>query len=147
MTAPCQSLAPKRTACVKEPTWITLVLLLGLLPWPHASEPLSAAHAAAIGPEEPSSASITLTVDLRDLARRTVHTHLVLPASPGPLLAAVDHIAREIRNVYTIGYAPPDHDGQYHRVRVTIDLPNAKHLTIRTRPGYFAAATVAGASR
>lgn len=61
-----------------------------------------------------------------------------LPRSPGPLLQDVEHIAREIRSGYTIGYAPPDHDGQYHRLRVAIDIPDSKHLSVRTRPGYFA---------
>jgi Ca-activated chloride channel family protein len=60
-----------------------------------------------------------------------------LPSSPGPLMQDVVHIAREIRNGYTIAYVPPEHDGQYHRVRVTVDIPDTRHLSIRTRPGYF----------
>ena len=39
---------------------------------------------------------------------------------------------------YTIGYVPPDRDGAFHRVRVTVQGPGAKDLNIRTRPGYFA---------
>jgi len=75
---------------------------------------------------------------LKKLARETGGERF-LPRSPGPLLAAVEHIAREIREVYTIGYAPPEADGNYHRVRVTVNAPDAKHLDVRTRPGYFAA--------
>jgi len=75
---------------------------------------------------------------LKKLARETGGERF-LPRSPGPLLEAVTHIAREIRAGYTIGYVPPDRDGNYHRVRVTIDAPNARGLQIRTRPGYFAA--------
>lgn len=61
-----------------------------------------------------------------------------LPASPGPLMRDVEHIAREIRSGYTIGYVPPARDGRYHRVRVTIEAPQARRASIRTRPGYFA---------
>ncbi len=62
-----------------------------------------------------------------------------LPKSPGPLLAACERIAREIRSGYTLGYVPPDRDGRFHLVRVLIDGPNARQLRVRTRPGYFAA--------
>ena len=62
-----------------------------------------------------------------------------LPRSAGPLLQACQHIAREIRSGYTIGYVPPDRDGAYHRVRVEVTAADNKHkLTVRTRPGYFA---------
>ena len=61
-----------------------------------------------------------------------------LPRSPGALLQVCERIAREIRSGYTIGYAPPDRDGVFHRVRVQVETPG-RHLTIRTRPGYFAA--------
>jgi Ca-activated chloride channel homolog len=61
-----------------------------------------------------------------------------LPQSPGPLLQACERIAREIRTGYTIGYPPPDHDGTFHRVRVELDGPDRRRLTVRTRPGYFA---------
>jgi VWFA-related protein len=62
-----------------------------------------------------------------------------LPRSSGPLLQACQHIAREIRGGYTIGYVPPDRDGQFHRVRVVVESPTQRKLTVRTRPGYFAA--------
>lgn len=61
-----------------------------------------------------------------------------LPQSPGPLLQACSHIAREIRAGYTIGYVPPERDGAYHRVRVEVDGPGKRPLVVRTRPGYFA---------
>ncbi|HZR25997.1 MAG TPA: VWA domain-containing protein [Vicinamibacterales bacterium] len=61
-----------------------------------------------------------------------------LPKSAGPLLAACQRIAREIRAGYTIGYAPPDHDGFFHRVRVTVPPIDGHTLSVRTRPGYFA---------
>jgi Ca-activated chloride channel homolog len=64
------------------------------------------------------------------------------PDSPGELLQVCQRIARELRSGYTIGYVPPDRDGLFHRVRVVIE-PAAK-LQIRTRPGYFAAASSPG---
>jgi VWFA-related protein len=60
-----------------------------------------------------------------------------LPQSPGVLLQVCEQIAREIRSGYTLGYVPPDRDGSFHRVRVDI-APQAGHLEVRTRPGYFA---------
>jgi hypothetical protein len=62
-----------------------------------------------------------------------------LPKSPGPLLAACERIAREIRSGYTIGFVPPDRDGGFHRVRVVVEGPDSRRLKVRTRPGYFAA--------
>ena len=66
-----------------------------------------------------------------------------LPKSPAALLADCRQIAREIRSGYTIGYEPPDRDGHYHRVRVEVERGDGPKLTIRTRPGYFAAAAAA----
>jgi len=74
---------------------------------------------------------------LKSLARATGGERF-LPQSPGLLLQTCERIAREIRSGYTIGYAPPDRDGIFHRVRVQIE-PSVRHLTVRTRPGYFAA--------
>jgi VWFA-related protein len=62
-----------------------------------------------------------------------------LPESAGRLLAACQQIAREIRSGYTIGYEPPDRDGKFHRVRVEVARGDGPKLTVRTRPGYFAA--------
>jgi Ca-activated chloride channel homolog len=75
---------------------------------------------------------------LKALARTTGGERF-LPESPGRLIQDCQHIAREIRSGYTIGYVPPDHDGAFHRVRVEIQ-PADRRLTLRTRPGYFAAA-------
>jgi VWFA-related protein len=61
-----------------------------------------------------------------------------LPQSTGPLLQACQHIAREIRTGYTIGYVPPDRDGAYHRIRVEVTTADRHKLNVRTRPGYFA---------
>jgi len=75
---------------------------------------------------------------LKSLARETGGERF-LPHSAGPLMTACQHIAREIRAGYTIGYAPPDRDGNFHRIRVQIEPADPRHLDVRTRPGYFAA--------
>ncbi len=61
-----------------------------------------------------------------------------LPRSPGALMQVCERIAREIRSGYTLGYAPPDRDGVFHRLRVQVSAPG-RNLVVRTRPGYFAA--------
>jgi VWFA-related protein len=61
-----------------------------------------------------------------------------LPKSPGYLLQACERIAHEIRTSYTLGYVPTARDGAYHRLRVV--LGEKGNGTVRTRPGYFAAA-------
>lgn len=76
---------------------------------------------------------------LKTLARETGGERF-LPQSANPLLTACEHIAREIRSGYTIGFEPPDRDGRYHRVRVEVTpAARGRQVTVRTRPGYFAA--------
>jgi VWFA-related protein len=49
-----------------------------------------------------------------------------------------EHIARDIRNTYTIGYVPDDvtRDGRFRRIRVAVNLPGRPALSVRTRQGY-----------
>jgi len=68
------------------------------------------------------------------------------PNSPGKVLQVCERIARELRSGYTIGYVPPDRDGQFHRVRVAVE-PATQRLDIRTRPGYFASPAVEASMR
>jgi VWFA-related protein len=75
---------------------------------------------------------------LKSLARATGGERF-LPRSPGDMLRICELIAREIRSGYTLGYVPPDRDGNYHRVRVDVQPPAAQKVKVRTRPGYFAA--------
>jgi VWFA-related protein len=75
---------------------------------------------------------------LKSLSRATGGERF-LPKSTADLMQVCERIAREIRSGYTIGYAPPDRDGSYHRVRVDVQPPSAQKVNIRTRPGYFAA--------
>ena len=75
---------------------------------------------------------------LKSLARLTGGERF-LPQSPGELVQACLRIAHEIRSGYTLGYAPPDRDGAFHRIRVEVAPADRRRLNIRTRPGYFAA--------
>ena len=79
---------------------------------------------------------------LKSLARDTGGERF-LPTSAGPMLAACERIAREIRAGYTIGYEPPDRDGAFHRVRVDVRPADRRRVDVRTRPGYVAAARAA----
>ncbi len=74
---------------------------------------------------------------LKSLARLTGGERF-LPRSPGELVQACLQIAHEIRSGYTLGYAPPDRDGVFHRIRVEVAPADTRRLKIRTRPGYFA---------
>jgi Ca-activated chloride channel family protein len=51
------------------------------------------------------------------------------------------HIARDIRQTYTIGYASTNtvRDGTFRLVRVIVDSPNHRRLVVRTRGGYLSA--------
>lgn len=53
---------------------------------------------------------------------------------------AMDAVAREIRNSYSIGFVPADvpHDGKYHRLKVLATSPDGRPLEVRTRQGYTA---------
>jgi VWFA-related protein len=48
------------------------------------------------------------------------------------------NIARDIRNTYTIGYAPADttRDGRFRRIQVLVKTPAGQALRVRTRQGY-----------
>ena len=73
---------------------------------------------------------------LKSLARATGGERF-LPRSPGEMMQVCERIAREIRSGYTIGYVPPDRDGNYHRVRVDVQPSPSQKMKVRTRPGLF----------
>ena len=55
--------------------------------------------------------------------------------------AVLQAVSRDIRNQYTIGYAPTNdkHDGTYRQVRIKLMGRHSERWTARTRPGYVAA--------
>jgi Ca-activated chloride channel homolog len=60
------------------------------------------------------------------------------PGAVDQIGAVALEIARQIRNQYTIGYAPLNQalDGSYRTIRVAVSAPG--HLSVRTRAGYRA---------
>jgi VWFA-related protein len=60
------------------------------------------------------------------------------PASTEQIAAVAVDLAHQIRNQYTIAYAPLNQalDGKYRTIRVTATGP--EHYSVRTRPGYRA---------
>lgn len=63
------------------------------------------------------------------------------PPEIAKVTAVLQAISRDIRNQYTIGYAPSNakRDGTYRKIRVQIVAPHADRWTVRTRAGYVAA--------
>ncbi len=61
------------------------------------------------------------------------------PTSAGGVGAIVGELARQIRNQYTMAYAPTNQalDGTYRRIRV--EARGRESLLVRTRAGYVAA--------
>jgi Ca-activated chloride channel homolog len=52
--------------------------------------------------------------------------------------SVLDHIARDIRSMYTLGYAPPAEKGPgLRRVQVRVAAPNDASFRVRTRQGYL----------
>ncbi len=76
---------------------------------------------------------------LRQLAEITgAYAHF--PANANKCREAMDKIAREVSEHYTIGYYPTNqaHDGRWRKVRVAVTgQPNAKY-SVRTHNGYYA---------
>ena len=50
------------------------------------------------------------------------------------------HIARDIRSMYTVGYAPADVPGTpaFRRIRVVVRTPTRGNVRVHTRAGYLA---------
>ncbi len=76
-----------------------------------------------------------------ELDRLTQHTGgaALYPASVDEITDAVRELARQIRNQYTIAYAPSNQalDGSYRRIRV--EARGREPLQVHTRAGYVAA--------
>ena len=53
-----------------------------------------------------------------------------------------ESIARDLRNQYTLVYAPPErqNDSAYHRVEVSVKDPQRRKLKVTTRSGYYGSA-------
>ena len=63
-----------------------------------------------------------------------------LPRSIREVPDALEHIARDIRATYTIGYVPKNQarDGKLRKLRVVASHPDGRRLKVQTRGGYMA---------
>jgi len=79
---------------------------------------------------------------LKQLAKAT-GGEAFLPKSLQEVLPICEHIARDIRNQYTIAYVPSNEsqDGKYRKIHVTAQAQGRERLHIRTRAGYYAVPT------
>ncbi len=68
------------------------------------------------------------------------------PENASQVADALKRIARDIRNTYTIGYAPTKGTagGAYRGVRVVVDSPGGRRVEVRTRSGYLVRTPAAG---
>ena len=76
---------------------------------------------------------------LRQLAEVTgAYAHF--PADANKCREAMDKIAREVSEHYTIGYYPtnPMHDGRWRKVKVAVAGHSNAKYAVRTRSGYYA---------
>jgi len=55
-------------------------------------------------------------------------------------VAVGEHIARDIRSQYTIGYVPSNlaRDGAFRAIRVLVQAKGREGLSVRARTGYIA---------
>ena len=60
------------------------------------------------------------------------------PRDIGDIADVMEHIARDIRSGYTIGYVPVNEirDGRFRRIRVIVRPPDRRSVSVRTRQGY-----------
>lgn len=65
-----------------------------------------------------------------------------MPGSPKQVTEALQRIARDIRHAYVMAYEPADgvRDAGLRRIRVAVQSPDNRKLTVRTRAGYLAEA-------
>ncbi len=80
---------------------------------------------------------------LKRLAKNT-GGEVFLPQSLTDITPICERIARDIRNQYTIAYVPTNRkrDGKYRLIQVKANAPGHGSLSVRTRTGYFAPATL-----
>jgi Ca-activated chloride channel family protein len=85
---------------------------------------------------------------LKSLARAT-GGEFFMPDSVSSVVPLCAQIARDIRNQYTISYAPTNatQDGGFRAIQVKAKSKGRERLVVRTRPGYYAPASRPQASQ
>jgi Ca-activated chloride channel family protein len=83
---------------------------------------------------------------LKQLAKDT-GGEAFLPQSSKEVVPICERIAHDIRNQYTLAYVPTNRkrDGAYRVIQVKATAPGNRHLSVRTRTGYFAPSAVPAA--
>jgi Ca-activated chloride channel family protein len=63
-----------------------------------------------------------------------------VPDDADEITEVLQHIARDIRHTYTLGYVSTNsvRDGAFRRLRVGVQAPDRRRLVVRTRGGYLA---------
>jgi Ca-activated chloride channel family protein len=62
------------------------------------------------------------------------------PRTATDVAEVLREVAADLRHTYTVGYTPSrPPDGTYRAVRVVVEAPDKRRLTVRTRSGYTAA--------
>jgi Ca-activated chloride channel family protein len=99
-----------------------------------------------------SSKTVLYTISLSDPANRDQKPGILrrlartsggqsfFPRELGEVAPICQKIANEIRNQYVLVYQPTNtrRDGTFRRIRVAVEAPSHKRLTVRTREGYIA---------
>ena len=58
------------------------------------------------------------------------------PDTENEVVAVFTRIAENIRRGYSLGFVPTHADSDYHRVKVVVQAPGFKRLSVRSRDGY-----------
>ena len=63
------------------------------------------------------------------------------PGNTAEIAEVLRHIARDIRNTYTLGYVSTNsvRDGAFRQIRLVVNSQDRRRLVVRTRDGYLAA--------
>jgi VWFA-related protein len=105
---------------------------------------LSGALFYAIGIYDPLDGDANPDV-MRKLAQGT-GGEAFFPKSLDEVSGLCESIARDLRNQYTLVYAPPEHanDSSFHKIEVSVKDPQKRKLNVRSRSGYYGPAAKAG---
>lgn len=78
---------------------------------------------------------------MKKLARET-GGDMFVPRSVDDVMEAFEHIGREIRFGYMVGFSPPTVDvGEFRTTHVVVKSADGRALNVRTRAGYYAGPT------
>jgi VWFA-related protein len=108
---------------------------------------LSGALFYAIGIYDPLDGDANPDV-MRKLAQGT-GGEAFFPKSLDEVSGLCESIARDLRNQYTLVYAPPErpNDSSFHKVDVSVKDPRGRKLNVRSRLGYYGSAAKPGKTK